>query len=152
MCYQIWREPHGLERRGSPWGQVTRDFDSACAIKSRANRYTYRVEWSPHHEEYVGSCIELPYLRRQARTAQQTIAEIEAAVDQHVADMQVCGETPPTPITERSYSGTLVVRTSPELHGRLALEAAEQRVSMNQWIVQKLSGRESSSGLGLLFD
>jgi predicted HicB family RNase H-like nuclease len=65
-----------------------------------------------------------------------------------VADAQACGEEAPTPLSERSYSGTIVVRTSPELHGRLALEAAEQRVSMNQWVVQKLSGRDSGSGSG----
>jgi predicted HicB family RNase H-like nuclease len=111
------------------------------------NRYTYRIEWSPHYDEYVGSCIEVPSLRRQAPTAQEAIAEIETAVDEFVAGMQTCGETPPTPLTQRSYSGTFMARTSPELHGRLSLEAAERRVSMNQWVVQKLSGRESGSGL-----
>jgi predicted HicB family RNase H-like nuclease len=38
-------------------------------------------------------------------------------------------------------SGKFVVRTSPALHARLVIEAAEQNVSMNQWVVQKLSGR-----------
>ena len=64
------------------------------------------------------------------------------------ADAQACGEEAPTPLSERSYSGMFVVRTSSQLHGRLALEAAEQRVSMNQWVVQKLSGRDLGSGFG----
>nr|WP_245831410.1 type II toxin-antitoxin system HicB family antitoxin [Mycobacterium terramassiliense] len=55
----------------------------------------------------------------------------------------------PTPLSERGYSGTFSVRTSPELHARLALEAVEQGVSMNQWIVQKLSGRSPSDTFGL---
>jgi HicB-like protein involved in pilus formation len=55
----------------------------------------------------------------------------------------------PTPLCERRYSGTFLVRTSPELHARLALEASEERVSMNQWIVQKLSGRTPSDTFGL---
>lgn len=59
------------------------------------------------------------------------------------------GETPPTPITERNYSGTFVVRTSSELHGRPAREAAEEGVSMNQWVVQKLCGRRVSDYAGL---
>ncbi len=88
-------------------------------------------------------------MRRQAPTAQQAITEIQAAVDEHVAGMQNLGETPPTPLAERSFSGTFVVRTSPELHGRLAREAAEERVSMNQWVVQKLSGRRASETFGL---
>jgi predicted HicB family RNase H-like nuclease len=51
----------------------------------------------------------------------------------------------------RQYSGKFVVRTSPALHGRLVIEAAEQNVSMNQWVVQKLSGR-AEQRLGDLFD
>jgi len=113
------------------------------------NHYTYRVGWSPHHREYSGSCVELPFLRREAPTAQEAVAAVEAAVDEHVADMQECGGTPPMPIADRRYSGTIVVRTSPELHRRLAMEAAEERVSMNQWVVQKLSGRRLSDGWGL---
>ncbi len=127
---------------------MTAEIDSACAIKSGVNHYTYRAEWSPEEDLYVGRCIELPSLSRRAPTGREAIAAIEEAVDQFVEDMQVCGETAPRPLTERNYSGTIVIRTSPALHARLALEAAEQRVSMNQWVVQKLSGRELCSGLG----
>jgi predicted HicB family RNase H-like nuclease len=112
------------------------------------DRYTFRAEWSPDYNEYVGVCIELPYMRREAPTAPQAVAAIEEAVGQHVACLRATGEAPPAPFSERSYSGTFVVRTSRALHARLALEAVEQGVSMNQWIVQKLSGRESGSGLG----
>jgi hypothetical protein len=93
-------------------------------------------------------CIELPFLSRRAPTGHEAIASIEDAVDQHVADVQASGEIPPTPLTERNHSGTFVVRTSPALHARLAIEAAEQRVSMNQWIVQQLAGRQLDSGFG----
>ncbi|MGV0478748.1 toxin-antitoxin system HicB family antitoxin [Mycobacterium kansasii] len=55
---------------------------------------------------------------------QEAIAAIEDAVDQ------------------RTSSGTPVVRTSPALRARLAIEAAEQRVSMNQWISSE-AGRSS---------
>jgi predicted HicB family RNase H-like nuclease len=112
------------------------------------NPYAYRIEWSPDEEAYVGSCSEVPFLKRAAPTAQQALTDIAEAVDQHVADAQACGDEAPTPLSECRFSGTLVVRTSPELHGRLALEAAEQRVSMNQWVVQKLSGRDLGGGFG----
>jgi predicted HicB family RNase H-like nuclease len=52
-----------------------------------------------------------------------------------------CGGTPPAPLTDRRYSGNFTVRTSPELHARLVTEAAEQCVSLNQWVVLKLAGR-----------
>ncbi|MDT5140293.1 MAG: hypothetical protein QOD58_4555 [Mycobacterium sp.] len=74
------------------------------------------------------------------------------AVDRHVENLRAGGETPPESLTERNYSGTFVVRTSPALHARLAIEAVEQRVSMNQWVVQQLSGRQPGGGFGSLFD
>ena len=94
----------------------------------------------------------MPFLKRAAPSAPQALTDIAEAVDQHVADAQACGEEAPTPLSERSYSGTLVIRTSPQLHGRLAREAAEQRVSMNQLVVQKLSGRDHGGFGSLGFD
>jgi HicB family len=41
------------------------------------------------------------------------------------------------------YSGNLRVRTSPALHSRVAVEAVEQGVSLNQWVVQKLADRKT---------
>jgi predicted HicB family RNase H-like nuclease len=102
------------------------------------NHYTYRVEWSSEHGEYVGQCLELPWLSQWALTMQQAIADVERAVDEYLADCE--GDAPP-PITERQFSGKFVVRTSPALHSRLTVEAAEQNVSMNQWVVQKLADR-----------
>ena len=68
------------------------------------DRYTYRAEWSSDYDEYVGVCIELPYLRREAATAPEAVAAIEHAENQ-----------PPYHF-RNGYSGTLVVRTSPALH------------------------------------
>ena len=104
-------------------------------LPSPVNPYTYRVEWSPHYHQYVGACVELPHLRREAPTAREAVEAIEQAVTEHVECLRRCGDTPPTPLSERRYSGTIVVRTSAELHARLVLEAIEQGVSMNQWIV-----------------
>ena len=102
------------------------------------NRYTYRAEWSSEHGEYVGRCLELPWLSQWAPTMQTAIADVERAVDEHLAER---GEDVPQPLTERQFSGKFLVRTSPALHARLAVEAAEQNVSLNQWVVQKLADR-----------
>lgn len=113
------------------------------------SHYTYRAQWLPDYNEYLGVCVELPYLRREAPTAPQAVAAIEEAVTEHVEVLRACGDSIPEPLSQRRYSGRFLVRTSPELHGRLALEATEQGVPMNQWIVQKLSGRAPSSTFGL---
>jgi predicted HicB family RNase H-like nuclease len=69
---------------------------------------------------------------------QEAIADVERAVDEHLAER---GEDGPPPLTERKFSGKFLVRTSPALHARLTVEAAEQNVSLNQWVVQKLADR-----------
>ena len=102
------------------------------------NHYTYRAEWSSEHGEYVGRCLELPWLSQWAPTMQTAIAGVEQAVDEYLAER---GEDVPPPLTERQFSGKFLVRTSPALHARLTVEAAEQNVSMNQWVVQKLADR-----------
>ena len=69
---------------------------------------------------------------------QKAIANVEHAVDEYIAERE--GDVP-SPLTERQFSGKFLVRTSPALHARLTVEAAEQNVSMNHWVVQKLADR-----------
>ncbi len=108
------------------------------------NHYTYRAEWWPDSNEYVARCLELPWLSRWAPTMREAIASLEQAVDEDIAEREREGFEVPVPLTERKYSGKFVVRTSAALHARLAVEAAEQNVSMNHWVVQKLANRPPS--------
>ena len=114
----------------------------ARGSEEAANHYTYRVEWSTGNEEYLGRCLEFPQLFECASTPEQAIARIKQAVDEHIRAMDdTFGGEPPRPLTEQNYSGRFMVRTSRALHERLTIEAAEQRVSLNQWVVQKLADR-----------
>jgi predicted HicB family RNase H-like nuclease len=65
----------------------------------------------------------------------------QPASAEHVAECEAADRNVPAPLTERRFSGKFLVRTSPALHARLTVEAAEQNVSMNQWVVQKLADR-----------
>jgi predicted HicB family RNase H-like nuclease len=71
----------------------------------------------------------------------RTSSRAQLAPAEYIAECEAADEEPRAPLTERKYSGKFVVRTSPALHARLAVEAAEQNVSMNQWAVQKLADR-----------
>jgi predicted HicB family RNase H-like nuclease len=139
------------ERSPRPSTGVTVAIAIARASSSGVNHYTYRVEWSPDYDEYLGCCLELPFVQERAATAHDALTAVTAAVDQRVAEMRESDQTPPEPLSERRYTGTFVVRTSRQLHARLAREALEEHVSMNQWVVQKLSGREMPS-IASLFD
>lgn len=102
-----------------------------------SNHYTYRAEWSPEDNEYVGLVAEFPSLSWLASTATEAVAGASQLVDNILADMAETGETPPVPLTERRYSGNLSFRTSPAQHRALAIEAAEQNVSVNQLLIYK---------------
>jgi predicted HicB family RNase H-like nuclease len=108
--------------------------------------YTYRVEWSPEDDEWVGLVAEFPSLSWLAADPVAAMQGIRDLVEGVVADMRETGETPPEPLAERRYSGKVFVRTSPELHRRLTIEAAEQGVSVNQWATQKLAERHPLVG------
>ncbi|WP_396902661.1 type II toxin-antitoxin system HicB family antitoxin [Mycolicibacterium sp.] len=103
-----------------------------------SSHYTYRAEWSPEDDEYVGLVAEFPSLSWLAPSAAEAISGAEQLVGEVLADMAETGETPPEPLSERRYSGKLSVRTSPAQHRQLTIEAAEQGVSVNNWVIQKL--------------
>jgi predicted HicB family RNase H-like nuclease len=102
------------------------------------DRYTYRVTGSEEDEEYVGLCVEYPSLSWLAPTPQEALEGIRQVVADVVADMQANDERVPEPIALRHYSGKFTVRIPPDLHRRLALEAAESGISLNRLASAKL--------------
>jgi predicted HicB family RNase H-like nuclease len=100
--------------------------------------YTYRVIWSEEDQEFVGLVAEFPslsYLHEKQTAALNGIVEL---VEEVVADMIADGETPPEPLSEKHYSGKLLLRLTPELHQKLAIEAQEENISLNRYIIGKL--------------
>jgi predicted HicB family RNase H-like nuclease len=103
-----------------------------------SDRYTYRVTWSEEDNEYVGLCVEFPSLSWLASTPEAVLEGIRQVVADVVADLKASGEPVPEPIAIRQYSGKFTLRIPPELHRRLALEAAEAGVSLNRLASAKL--------------
>jgi hypothetical protein len=56
-----------------------------------------------------------------------------------VDDLKGAGETIPVPLAEKHYSGQFRVRLPPEVHRALAMQAAEQGVSLNRLASAKLA-------------
>lgn len=103
-----------------------------------AEHYSYRVRWSQEDEEYIGTVAELPSLSWLAPTRSDAFEGIQQVASDVVDDMVRDGETPPQPYAERPYSGRIVLRITPESHRQLALEAAEQKVSLNRLMAARL--------------
>jgi predicted HicB family RNase H-like nuclease len=103
------------------------------------NEYTYRVTWSDEDGQCVGLCAEFPSLSWLGATPEKALRGIRRVMAQVVKDMRSHGESVPEPISRRRYSGKFVVRVPPEVHRKLALEAAEEDISLNRLVSAKLS-------------
>ena len=103
-----------------------------------ADHYTYRVSWPPNHKEYVATCVEFPSLSWLAEDDVEALRGIKRLVRRVLADLKANGQQIPTPLADQAFSGKFVVRIPPELHRRLAIEAAEAKVSLNRHVNFKL--------------
>jgi len=103
------------------------------------DRYTYRVTWSEDDNDYVGLCAEFPSLSWLASTPETALKGIRKLVADIVKDMDSSEETVPEPLACRSYSGKFLVRIPPDVHRKLAVQAAETGVSLNRIASSKLS-------------
>lgn len=103
------------------------------------DRYSYRAIWSEEDGQYIGLCAEFPSLSWLAHSPEEAVSGIRKVVSDAIADMKQSGEPIPEPVTTRHYSGKFMVRVPPEVHRRLALEAAESGVSLNRLASAKLS-------------
>lgn len=101
--------------------------------------YTYRIAWSAEDSEHVATVAEFPSLSWLAPTPEEALSGLADLVREVVADLTANGEPVPEPLSERAYSGRFVVRVPTELHRRLAIEAAEQHVSLNRLVSERLA-------------
>lgn len=105
----------------------------------RVDHFTYRVTWSPEDGEHVGLCAEFPSLSWLSARPEEALKGIRKIVAEAVADMEAAGEIVPVPLAEKHYSGEFRVRIPPEVHRSLAMQAAEQGVSLNRLASAKLA-------------
>jgi predicted RNase H-like HicB family nuclease len=104
-----------------------------------ATHYTYRVTWSAEDGEHVATVAEFPSLSWLAPTPGEALAGLADVVRDVLADLAASGEPIPEPLSERAYSGRFVVRVPAEVHRRLVREAAEQHVSLNRLVSDRLA-------------
>ncbi len=103
------------------------------------DHYTYRVTWSEEDNEYVGLCAEFPSLSWLAKTHETALRGIRKVVADVIQDMQKIEETIPEPIATKYFSGKFMVRVPSQVHRQLAIQAAEEGVSLNRLASAKLS-------------
>jgi predicted HicB family RNase H-like nuclease len=103
------------------------------------SHYTYRVTWSAEDGEFLATCAEFPSLSWLASSQIDALQGLENLLGEVIADMDKQGEQVPQPLAERSYSGKFNLRVGESLHRELATHAAEDGMSLNQYVLRRLN-------------
>ncbi len=104
-----------------------------------SDKYAYRVVWSEEDKEYVGLCAEFPSLNWLDKSQDNAFKGIRKLVAETIEDMKSQHEQIPEPLSSKKFSGKFVVRVPVELHRELALEAQENKISLNRYVSNKLA-------------
>ncbi len=110
--------------------------------KYNAQDYLYSVVWSEEDEAFIGRVLEFASLAAHGDTQEEALGEIRSAVEGALEDLDDSGERAPEPLSKRPFSGTLNLRMPKHLHRQLAEEAAQEGISLNQWINAKLAASQ----------
>jgi predicted HicB family RNase H-like nuclease len=108
-------------------------------LSYKAEDYAYNVMWSEADQAYIGRVLEFSSLAAHGSSPVAALQEITDVVRYVLGDLAESGEEIPPPLSKRPFSGRLHLRMPEELHRTLAIEAAQQHISLNQWINLKLS-------------
>jgi predicted RNase H-like HicB family nuclease len=108
-------------------------------MKNEIKKYTYRIEWSEEDHCHVARCLEFPSLAAHGDTIEEALREIEYVVVESVKWLKKDGEPVPEPLGLKKFKGHLTLRIPPEKHRELVIRCAEEGVSLNRFILSRLS-------------
>ena len=89
---------------------------------------------------WLAEIPDLPGCMTDGTTPEEALKNIEDAKRLWVETLIEDGFDIPEPAQLREYSGKLLLRMPKSLHERLAINASQEGVSLNQYVVSRLSG------------
>ena len=113
---------------------------TAAQIKDGVRRYLKVVEWSDEDQVYIGSAPPLIGQACHGRSEAEVIAQLQVIVEEWVGTLLADGKPLPERTANKNYSGKFVVRVPPEVHRKVALQAAARGESLNQFVADALAG------------
>ena len=126
---------------GIPCADASAVAFSSCPY--HAEDYCYTVQWSEEDQLFVGRVAEFQLLAAHGDDLYAALQEIINVVGFVLRDLQERGEPVPPPFSKKTFSGKFNVRLPEQLHRELVIAAAQEGVSLNQWVHGLLArGRE----------
>lgn len=103
--------------------------------------YQGRFEYDPEADIFHGEVMHLAdVITFQGRAIDELKQALADSVEDYLEFCALKGRNP-----EKPYSGRFNVRIAPELHQRIALEAASTGKSLNHWVADALGKAAASN-------
>jgi len=116
------------------------------------NHYTYRTEWSTEDNCFISRVLEFPSLSAFGETREESLRELDIAINITLEWMQEEGEKIPLPVTEKDYKGNIALRIPPETHRNVSIMSMNEGISVNQYITSLIERNMYSDSITTLFN
>ena len=107
-------------------------------------RYRITIE-GEEKTGYFASITDLPGCIAEGETMDEALSNLEVARTLWIETAYSFDDVIPLPTSDNKYSGKFLLRVPPYLHQKLAESAQREGVSLNQYLVSLLSGRDAVS-------
>lgn len=107
--------------------------------KHSSEKYSYETSWSEQDAAFIARVQEFPSLAAHGESPEQALGELRSLVAFVLEELREEGSPIPIPLSLRDYSGRFNVRIPPELHRALVLDATRANMSLNSYVLYKLS-------------
>ena len=98
------------------------------------NGYHAEIEYDNDDQIFVGKVYGIvDSLNFHGRSVTELEEMFHQSIDNYLAMCAAAGKTP-----DREFKGTFNIRITPELHRNIALQAAQEGVSLNQYVLKTL--------------
>lgn len=101
--------------------------------------YLYSTQWDNQKQQFKAWVAEFPHLFGYGSSLGRALNSVKTKVHNELERLAQAGEEIPEPLSMKTYSGKLILRMSETLHRKLAQEATQDGVSLNQFINLKLA-------------
>ena len=96
---------------------------------------------------YLAEVLELPGCISEGDTPEEAYSNLQEAMEGWIATALGRKQPIPEPVGDREYSGHFPLRISTELHRAAALRAAQEGISLNQWIAKAIAAQVAADNL-----
>ena len=108
------------------------------------NHYPLNIFWSAEDDGFIAEAPDLPGCSAWGTTEVEAVRQAQDAIAAWLEAAQGAGKAVPEPSAAQplqGYSGKFLVRVPRSLHARLARRAAQEGVSMNQFLTGVLASK-----------